>query len=285
MLCITFDNFGCGADFGFGQGKLPPQMRHPVVPVSEWEKINEIAIELGNPRMLGLLNELGIPTSFCAEGYSAVLHPEELRQWTDTGHEIVLHGWKHEIWKAIPDAETEDRLLTLAMAAMREALGDKAPVGFRGPGFKLNPWSEDLLEKHGIKYVSHVEFRSQAFSDQFDDLGIEYPDEGDDVTLKRLKFSPCSDDLTDANMVRREDGGLFGKHDAITAYDMAYEAAVAHETATPDKPWVFVAHPMISGNRAWLGFERFIRRLHERFGTGAFKTIGEVALADELQSA
>lgn len=265
MLCITFDNFGCAASFGFGQGVLPPQFRHETIPPVEWDKYNEIGLKLGHPRILGVLKELGIRTSFCAEGYAAVIHPVELQQWVAEGHEIVLHGWKHETWKNLPDATTEERLLTLSMAAMRETLGGAAPIGFRPPSFGLTPWSEELLEKFGIRYVS--------------DLA--------GAPLKRLKLSPCSKDipLIDALIVRQEDGGLLPGKDAITAYDMAYDAAVAHEEATPDKPWVFIAHPLVSGNRAWIGFDRFVRRLHQRFGSDVFKTTGEVALAGELQPA
>jgi peptidoglycan/xylan/chitin deacetylase (PgdA/CDA1 family) len=260
MICITFDNFGNAAEFGFGQGVLPPEYRHESVPPGEWAKYNELGLTLGHPRILGVLKETGVRTSFAAEGYSAVIHPVELKRWADDGHEIVLHGWKHETWHKIPDEKTEDRLLTLGMAAMRETLGDKAPVGFRPPSFGLSPWSENLLEKLGIQYVSDL----------------------DRTHLKRLKFSPCSKEspLIDALIVRQEDGGLLpDKDDQITAYDKAYEAAVAHETATPDKPWVFIAHPLVSGNRAWMGFDRFIRRLRGRFETNVFKTIGEVALA------
>jgi peptidoglycan/xylan/chitin deacetylase (PgdA/CDA1 family) len=280
MLCITFDNFGCGADFGHGQGKMPPQMRPDEVPVSEWDNVNEIGLTVGQPRMLALLERLQIPTTFYAEGYSAVLHPVEMRRWVDQGHEIALHGWKHETWANVSSKECEENLVSLGMAAMTELLGDQAPVGFRPPGFMINPWTEDILEKHGIKYISVVGKRDQGHTDALDKLGIKYADSGAQVPITRLKRSLCNDYLTDAFLVSPEHGGLVGTADDEAGYGIAYESALAHERATPNEPWVFVAHPMISGNRAWFGFKKFMTRLHAEFGSANFRTIREVALGN-----
>lgn len=278
MICITFDNFGCGAAFGFGQGKMPPQMRPEMIPVSEWECWNELSLSLGQPRILGLLKELGIRTTFFAEGYAAVLHPAELKKWVDQGHEIALHAWKHEIWTKVPSKEAEGRLISLGMQAMTEALGSDAPVGFRPPGLKINPWTEEILKDHGIRYISQVGegTRDQSFSDKFDKLGIDYADAGMDVKISSLKLLPCSDELTDAFLVAPEFGGLFGKGDVIAAFDHAFDLAVRHENATPDKPWVFIAHPMVSGNRAWIGFDRFLRKLRDHLPATSFKTARDV---------
>lgn len=278
MLCITFDNFGCAADYGHGQGRLPPAMRHETIPESEWENYNLLSLTLGQPRILMALERLKIPTSFYTEGYAAVLHPVEVKRWADAGHEIALHGWKHEIWQSIKSREQEERLVDLGMAAMTEVLGEQKPVGFRPPGFKINPWTEEILEKYGLAYISVVEKRDQSFADKFPSLGIEYPDAGDDVPIRHLKRQPVSDYQTDAYLIDRRYGGLLGNSDAETGYEMAYQMAIAHQRAMPNEPWVFVAHPLISGNRAWYAFEKFLDRLHAEFGSSSFKTARSVIL-------
>lgn len=278
MLCITFDNFGCAADYGVGQGRMPPQMRHPTIPETEWENYNQLSLTLGQPRIMMALERLKIPTTFYTEGYAAVIHPIEVRRWADAGHEIALHGWKHEIWHSIKSKEQEERLIGLGMAAMNELLGDAAPVGFRPPGFKINPWTEAILEDHGIKYISVVDKREQSFADKFPDLGIKYPDAGEDVAIKHLKRQQVSDYQTDAFLIDRRYGGLLGKADADTGYEAAYQMAIEHERAKPGEPWVFVAHPLISGNRAWHAFEKFLDRLHAEFGSSSFKTARNVLL-------
>ena len=38
----------------------------------------------------------------------------------------------------------------------------------------------------------------------------------------------------------------------------------------PEEPWVLVVHPFTSGNRAWFGFEDFMRRLVADFEASRF---------------
>lgn len=73
LLCLTFDNFGRPRTIA----TLPLPN---IVPRSEWDSYNAIGLSLGHPRILQLLDRLGIRTTFFAGGYSAVLHPAELRR-------------------------------------------------------------------------------------------------------------------------------------------------------------------------------------------------------------
>ena len=200
MLCITFDNFGCAADYGFGQGKLPPCKFPDLVPASEWEQYNEIGLTLGQPRILSLLKQLDIKTTFFAEGFAAVLHPAELKRWADAGHEIAMHGWKHEMWANLKSREQEERLVSLSVAALTELLG-QGPMGIRPPGFKINPWTDEVLQKNGIQYVSTVTTREAGFANRLAKIGVTYANDAKEVVTSRLKILPCADDLTDAGAI------------------------------------------------------------------------------------
>lgn len=271
MLCITFDNFGCGS-------KLPPCPFPDVVPASEWDQYNEIGLSLGHPRILNLLDRLKIPTTYFAEGYSAVLHPQEMRRWRDAGHEIALHGWKHEMWTSLPSKEREEELVALSVAAMKELL-DEAPLGFRPPGMRINAWTDEVLAKHGIRYVGQILKPEQDHAERFAKLGIKYSKPSTDIIVSRLKILPCSDALIDGDLVDPASGGFFGALSAQDAYARFYEKAVEHEQQAPEKPWVFIVHPHISGSRAWSGFEAFVRKLHAKFGAGVFQRAKDVVLA------
>ena len=249
MICITFDNFGCGS------GKLPPCPFPDVVPASEWENYNEIGLTLGHPRILGLLRQLRIKATFFAEGYAAVIHPQEVQRWHDEGHEIALHGWKHETWSGLACEADEDRLVRLSVAAMHELLGE-SPVGFRPPGLQINRWTDDVMHRNGIKYIAHATQPMQT----------------------RLPLLPCSPQLIDAALIAPASGGLFGTLDADTAYNQFYDLALDHERTTPEQPWVLVIHPLVSGNRGWSGLEKFLRKLRAQFTPDVFKTGREVAL-------
>ena len=282
MLCITFDNFGCAAEYGFGQGKLPPCKFPELVPASEWENYNEIGLTLGQPRILSLLQQLSVKTTFFAEGYAAVLHPVELKRWADQGHEIALHGWKHEMWANLHSQEQEDRLVALSVAAMTEALG-AGPVGIRPPGFKINPWTDEVLQKHGIGYVSTVSAREAGFAERLAKIGVTYADDAQEVVTSKLRILPCQDDLTDAGAIGPAGGGLglYGYEvTAEAAYERFFQSAVEHERQRPHEPWVFTAHPFVSGNRAWGAFDKFLRRLREQFPAEAFRTGRQIALGN-----
>ena len=274
MLCITFDNFGCGS------GKLPPCPFPDLVPEVEWDHYNEIGLTLGHPRILQLLRQLAIPTTFFAEGYSAVLHPDEVKRWRNEGHEIALHGWKHETWSTISSAAAEDELVGLAVSAMGELLGQQ-PLGFRPPGLQINAWTDEVMERHGIRYIAQA--TGPTADPRFAALGIRAQEERPHH-LTRLPLLPCSARLIDGDLLAPAHGGLFGQLDAQAAYEAFFDMALQHESATTQEPWVFIVHPFISGNRAWPGLEKFLRRLHAEFGSGAFRTGRQIALdghADE----
>ena len=260
MLCITFDNFGCGS------GRSLPTPRPNGVPESEWASYNEIGLRLGHPRILDLLGELGIKGTFFTEGYAAVLHPEELLRWKDAGHEIALHGWKHEMWFRLDSENAEEDLVRLSMAAFHDVLGT-SPVGFRPPGLAINAWTEDVMARNGIQYISHS---LHSTAQDYEDMGFGEAKPGPLVEVGRLGLLPMDPKLCDAFLVRADHGGVLGEMTSDEAYEHFFLAALEHERRSPEKPWVFVAHPFISGNRAWLAFERFVRRLRSEFGADRF---------------
>jgi peptidoglycan/xylan/chitin deacetylase (PgdA/CDA1 family) len=226
------------------------------------------------------LKYLDVKTTFFAEGYAAVLHPTEMKRWADEGHEIALHGWKHEMWANLTSREQEEGLVSSSVVAMTELLG-QGPVGIRPPGFKINPWTDEVLQKNGIQYVSTVATREAGFAERLAKIGVTYANDEQEVVASRLKVLPCRDDLTDAGAIGPAGGGLglYGYEvTAEAAYEKFYQSAVDHELNTPEEPWVFTAHPFVSGNRAWGAFDRFLRRLRERFPSDAFKTGRRIAL-------
>jgi hypothetical protein len=254
MLCITFDNFGWAA------GETLPWACPSDIPANEWAVYNRIGLEVGHPRILKLLNDLDIRCTYFAEGYAAVLHPEEMKHWHAAGHEIAVHGWKHEMWSGITSREEENHLVELAVTSIHSVLGE-APMGFRPPGLTINPWTDEVLMANGIRYVSQA-----------------LPADGAKATLvTRLDLLPTEPGLIDGAVIHPRFGGIFGALDAATAYDKLHELAVAHESTRPDEPWVLVVHPFTSGNRAWFGFEDFMRSLAGEFGESRFGLARDVA--------
>jgi peptidoglycan/xylan/chitin deacetylase (PgdA/CDA1 family) len=103
------------------------------------------------PRILDALAEAGVQATFFVEGLNAELYPDTLREIDAAGHEVGLHGWRHEPWSSLQPA-MERELLERGVERL-DALGLR-PVSFRPPGGDLTPVTLDLLRELGFRYVS-----------------------------------------------------------------------------------------------------------------------------------
>ena len=82
-VLLSFDNLGEAADLE--RHGAPPRGPHPSVTV-------------GLPRALDALAALDLRATFFVEGLNAELYPQALRDIAAAGHEVGLHGWRHERW-------------------------------------------------------------------------------------------------------------------------------------------------------------------------------------------
>jgi peptidoglycan/xylan/chitin deacetylase (PgdA/CDA1 family) len=103
------------------------------------------------PRILDALADAGAQATFFVEGLNAELYPDTLREIAAAGHEVGLHGWRHEPWSGLEPA-MERELLERGVGAL-DALGLR-PVSFRPPGGELTDVSLDLLRELGFRWVS-----------------------------------------------------------------------------------------------------------------------------------
>ena len=138
-VTVTFDNLGEAADLERGLWpESEPLGRH-------------FSVRRMLPRILGLLDELGLRATFFVEGLNAELYPEALLEISDSGHELGYHGWRHEYWPNLSPSE-EARSLERGVHKLDE-LGVR-PRGFRPPGGRLTPSSPALLEDLGFTHCS-----------------------------------------------------------------------------------------------------------------------------------
>ena len=135
-VLLSFDNLGEAADLERHGARAPGP--HPSVTV-------------GLPRALDALAALDLRATFFVEGLNAELYPQALRDIAAAGHEVGLHGWRHELWESLSPAKA-DELLGRGMAALG-ALGLEVE-GFRPPGGALGPRTLDALAAHGLRWCS-----------------------------------------------------------------------------------------------------------------------------------
>jgi len=140
-VALTFDNLG--EVTALERGEWPRG-----APLGEHRSVTRAL-----PRILDALAEAGVEATFFVEGLNAELYPDALRTLAAAGHEVGLHGWRHEPWASLEPAR-ERELLERGVEAF-DALGLR-PVSFRPPGGDLTPASMDLLRELGFRYVSPV---------------------------------------------------------------------------------------------------------------------------------
>jgi len=110
----------------------------------------EYGPRIGVPRLLGLLEHLGVPATFFVPGYVAEHHPRMVEAIARAGHEIGLHGYLHEKLAGLSEAE-EEAILRRGIDLLERQTGVR-PSGHRAPWFETNPWTADVLARNGLSY-------------------------------------------------------------------------------------------------------------------------------------
>jgi peptidoglycan/xylan/chitin deacetylase (PgdA/CDA1 family) len=136
-VLLSFDNLGEAADLERGTARSPIG--------------DDPSVTVGLPRALEALAALDLRATFFVEGLNAELYPQALRDIAAAGHEVGLHGWRHEVWDALSPDE-EDEILGRGVAALA-GLGLEVE-GFRPPGGGLGPRTLEALAAHGLRWCS-----------------------------------------------------------------------------------------------------------------------------------
>jgi peptidoglycan/xylan/chitin deacetylase (PgdA/CDA1 family) len=139
QIALTFDNLGEAADLE--RGLWPAE-----APLGDHPSVTEAL-----PWLLDTLDALSLRATFCVEALNCEVYPRAVVEIAGRGHEVAMHGFRHEAWGAL-DAAREDALLTRGRAAFA-ALGLDVH-GFRPPGGALAARGDAPLAAHGFRWCS-----------------------------------------------------------------------------------------------------------------------------------
>lgn len=168
LVSFTLDNLGDAADLYRGVIKTPrPPGTNP-------------PLERGYPALLDLFARYNIPLTCFIEGWSARQYPDYLERILSLGHDIGMHGWQHERWAELSDAEVLE-LATRATDSIRQATGVQ-PRTFRAPGGKSTPYTTDVLTQLG--YTIDTSYTDSHKPEQLNEslVSLPYPWSGVDAT-------------------------------------------------------------------------------------------------------
>lgn len=114
----------------------------------------EYGARVGVPRVLGLLDRFGAPSTFFMPAVSALLHDAEVRSYVHAGHEVALHGWIHERNTMLAAADERD--LAFRAADTLERLAGIRPLGIRTPSWDFSAATLDITRELGLRYDSSL---------------------------------------------------------------------------------------------------------------------------------
>jgi peptidoglycan/xylan/chitin deacetylase (PgdA/CDA1 family) len=191
LVCLTFD-FDAISGF-IARGTPTPSA------ISR----GEFGPRVSAPRLLKMLGQRGLPTTWFVPGHTAETFPDAVASVARAGHEIGHHGWKH-VPPATLSREEEENELVRGIAAIERTCGER-PTGYRSPSWDLSPHSIELMLKHGFTYDSSMmgDDYTPYFARQGDIIELEKPAVfGKPSNLLEMPISWSTDDAPHFEFMR-----------------------------------------------------------------------------------
>lgn len=140
-VALTFDHDSISD--GVRRGDPPVKMSHA-----------EFGVRVGAPRILELLADRGIVSTWFVPGHTLETFPDSTSAILGGGHEIGCHGWFHEDFA---DLGTDQTMSVLARSRDAVAKWTGAPpTGWRAPYWSLDAWTLELVYEAGFIYDSSL---------------------------------------------------------------------------------------------------------------------------------
>lgn len=106
------------------------------------------------PRLLDLLDEYGIATTFFIPTWNVENWPKQCQMIAERGHEIAYHGYKHESFYALKPDE-QRAVMKKSSDIFNKYLGIRA-AGFRTPSGDWHAETPKILMEAGVTYSSSM---------------------------------------------------------------------------------------------------------------------------------
>jgi peptidoglycan-N-acetylglucosamine deacetylase len=127
----------------------PESISRPV-----WLSQGGYGIKEGLPRILALLDRLGVPASFFVPGQIIESHPAEVGTILAAGFRIQHHSYSHT-WPENLSRDAERAEMQRAYDVITEFTG-RRPTGYRSPAAEFTAWTFELLQEFGFEFSSNM---------------------------------------------------------------------------------------------------------------------------------
>lgn len=232
--------------------------------------------KVGALRLLAMLREWKIRSTWFIPGHTAETYPDIARQIASEGHEIGNHGYFHSHPKG---PEDEERILVRGNEVLERVTG-KHPIGFRAPGAGLSSNMVSLLLKHGFLYDSSL--MGDDFTPHYMRVGDEAPEDapykfGKPVDVVEIPFTWGLDDFPAFEYVTIRGSIQQGLSSPNAVYDIwAGDFDYLYERLG-EGVYTLTMHPQVIGRgHRLLMLEKLVEHIRSRPGV-TFLTMSEVA--------
>jgi peptidoglycan/xylan/chitin deacetylase (PgdA/CDA1 family) len=233
---------------------------------------------VGAERLLTLLRDSNIRSTWFIPGHSAETYPHIVEQLVASGHEIGNHGYLHSRPKS---PEDEAAILDRGNDVLTRMTG-RRPLGYRSPGAGLSYNMVELLRDRGFAYDSSL--MGDDFSPYYLRIGDVASDDGPYVFGKpidvvEIPFTWGLDDFPAFEYVTSRAGIQSGLSSPSAVYEIwagDFDYLYDH---IGEGVYTLTMHPQVIGRgHRLLMLERLIRHIQSHRGV-EFKTMLEVATA------
>ncbi len=111
--------------------------------------------EVGSQRILDILDEAGIRSTWFVPGHTADSFPDEVENILADGHDVQSHGWSHTNPSEYNSKVEEKEDLKQSIASLESITGE-TPSGYRSPYWDFSLNTLDLLQDLGFEWSSSL---------------------------------------------------------------------------------------------------------------------------------
>ncbi len=233
---------------------------------------------VGAERLLTLLREQNIRSTWFIPGHSAETYPHIVEQLVAGGHEIGNHGYLHSRPKS---PEDEAAILDRGNDVLTRMTG-RRPLGYRSPGAGLSYNMVELLCERGFAYDSSL--MGNDFSPYYLRRGDVASDDGPylfgkPIDVVEIPFTWGLDDFPAFEYVTSRAGIQPGLSSPSAVYEIWAGDFDYLYDRIGEGVYTLTMHPQVIGRgHRLLMLERLIRHIQSHRGV-EFKTMLEVATA------
>lgn len=126
------------------------------VPRGDWDRL-PVRVEKNTDRVLSLLGNHGVKTTFFILGWVAERFPQLVQKIAEAGHEVASHGYSH--LRVHQQNRSEFREDVRRSKKLLEDIGARPVLGYRAPSYSIGRdtlWAVEELESAGYLYSSSI---------------------------------------------------------------------------------------------------------------------------------